>query len=67
MGDWNLEPTELAQAGWLDNVDSKVLSTKTVTCAGGAGSVIDNLVVSAAMAHLVQQVKVVENSPTTPH
>ena len=64
--DWNMEPHELAQAGWLDNVDGKGFSTQTETCAGGAGSVIDYFVVSAAMAHLVQQVKVVDTSPTTP-
>ena len=56
MGDWNMEPAELAQAGWLDVVGGKVFSTTTVTCAGGAGSLIDYFVVSVTMAHLVQQV-----------
>ena len=35
--------------------------------AGGAGAVLDDFVVSSATAHLVQQVEVVNNSPTTPH
>ena len=34
---------------------------------GGAGAVLDYFVVAEAMAHLVQQVEVVDNSPTTPH
>ena len=67
MGDWNMEPQELAQAGWLDTVNGKVAATSAATCAGGAGAVLDYFVLSEAMAHLVQQVKVVVNSPTTPH
>ena len=67
MGDWNMEPKELAQAGWLDTVNGKVAATSAATCAGGAGAVLDYFVLSEAMAHLVQQVKVVSNSPTTPH
>ena len=59
MGDWNTEPHELSQAGWLNTVNGKVFATSVVTCcAGGEGS--------EAMAHLVQQVEVVHNS-TTPH
>ena len=38
-----------------------------MTCAGGAGSLIDYFVVSAAIAQLVQQVQVLDESPTTPH
>ena len=66
-GDWNMEPKDLAQAGWLDTVNGKVAVTSAATCAGGAGAVLDYFVLSEAMAHLVQQVKVVDNSPTTPH
>ena len=60
MGDWNMEPSELAQTGWVSLVGGKVF-------AGGAGSLIDYFVVSAAIAHLVQQVKVIDESPQTPH
>ena len=67
MGDWNMEPHELSQAGWLNTVCGKVFATSAVTCAGGAGAVLDYFVVSEAMAHLVQQAEVVHNSPTTPH
>ena len=67
MGDWKMEPHKLAQAGWLHIVDGRVFSTPTDTCAGGAGAVLDYFVVSTAMAHLVQQVEVDDNSPTTPH
>ena len=62
-----MEPKDLAQAGWLDTVNGKVAATSAATCAGGAGAVLDYFVLSGAMAHLVQQVKVVDNSPTTPH
>ena len=62
-----MEPNDLAQAGWLDKVNGKVAATSAATCAGGAGAVLDYFVLSEAMAHLVQQVKVVSNSPTTPH
>ena len=67
MGDWNMEPKDLAQAGWLDTVSGKVAATSAATCAGRAGAVLNFFVLSEAMAHLVQQVKVVDNSPTTPH
>ena len=67
MGDWNMDPAELAQSGWADMVGGKVVAPDTVTCAGGAGSLIDYFVVSAAIAQLVQQVKVIDESPTTPH
>ena len=48
-------------------VNGKVSATSAATCAGGAGAVLDYFVLSEAMAQLVQQVKVVDNSPTTPH
>ena len=67
MGDWNMEPKDLAQAGWLDTVNGKVFAPSAPTCAGGAGAVLDYFVLSEAMAHLVQQVELVDNSPTTPH
>ena len=67
MEDWNMDPKDLAQAGWLDTVNGKVAATSAATYAGGAGAVLDYFVLSEAMAHLVQQVKVVDNSPTTPH
>ena len=67
MADWNVEPNDLAQVGWLDTVNGKVAATSAAACAGGAGAVLDYFVLSEAMAHLVQQVKVVDNSPTTPH
>ena len=67
MGDWNMEPKDLAQAGWLDTVSGKVAATSAATCAGRAGAVLNFFVLSEAMAHLVQQVKLVDNSPTTPH
>ena len=67
MADWNMEPNDLAQVGWLDTVNGKVAATSAAACAGGAGAVLDYFVLSEAMAHLVQQVKVVDNSPTTPH
>ena len=67
MGDWNLEPRDLSQAGWLDTVNDKVFAPLAATCAGGVGAVLDYLVASEAMAHLVQQVEVVDNSPATPH
>ena len=66
MVDWNMEPKDLAQADWLDAVNGKVAATSAATCAGGAGAVLNYFVLSEAMAHLVQQVKVVDNSPTTP-
>ena len=67
MGDWNMEPKDLVQGGWLETVSGKVAATSAATCAGGAGAVLDCFVLSEAMAHLVQQIKVVDNSPTTPH
>ena len=62
VGDWNMEPHELSQAGWLNTVNGKVFATSSVTCAGGAGAVLDYFVVSEAVALLVQQVEVVHNS-----
>ena len=67
VGDWNMEPHELSQAGWLNTVNGKIIATLAATCAGGTETVLDYFVVSEAMAHLVQQVEVVDNSPTTPH
>ena len=61
MGDWNMEPHDLSQAGWLDTVNGKVFASSA------AGAVLDYFVLSEVMAHLVQQVEVVDNSPTTPH
>ena len=29
MGDWNMEPSELAQAGWVNLVGGKVVATTT--------------------------------------
>ena len=66
-GDWNMEPLELARSGWVDLVGGKVVAPDSVTCAGGAGSLIDYFVVSAAIGQLVQQVQVIDASPTTPH
>ena len=66
-GDWNMEPNELSLAGWLDTVNGKVFASSAATCAGGAGAVLDCFVLSEAVAHLVQQVEVVDNTPTTPH
>ena len=43
MGDWNMEPKDFAQAGWLDTVNGKVAATSAATCAGGAGAVLDYL------------------------
>ena len=63
MGDWK----KLGRAGWVDLVGGKVVAPNTVTCAGGAGSLLDYFVVSAAIAQLVQQVQVIDESPTTPH
>ena len=63
MGDSNMEPNELSQACWLNTVNGKIFATPSVTCAGGAGAVLDYFVVSEAM----QQVEVVDNSPTSPH
>ena len=65
MGDWNLEPKDLAQAGWLDTVNSKVFAPSAATCAGGAGAVIDYFMLSEATAHLVQQVEVVPHKPVS--
>ena len=59
MGDWNMEPAKVT--------GGKVEATTDATCAGGAGSCLGYPVVSAALAHLVQGVVRVENSPTTPH
>ena len=67
MEDCNMEPKKLSEAGWLHTVDGKIFATSTVTCTGGAGAVLDYFVVSEAMAHLVQQVEVVDNSLTAPH
>ena len=64
---WNMEPHDLSQAVWLDTVNGKVFAPSVATCAGGAGTVLDCFVASEAMAHLVQQVEVVDNSPTMPH
>ena len=57
--EWNLEPQDLSQAGWLNG---KVFAPSAATCAGGAGAVLDCFVASEAIAHLVQQVEVVDNS-----
>ena len=62
-----MEPKDLAQAGWLDTVNGKVAATSAATFAGRAGAILEYFVLSQAMAHLVQQVKVIDNSPTTPH
>ena len=51
MGDWNLEPNDLSQAGWLETVNGKVFAPSAATCAGGAGAVLNNFVLSEAMAH----------------
>ena len=62
MGDWNVEPKDLAQADWLGTVNGKVFAPSATTCAGGAGAIIDYFLLSEAMEHLVQN-----NFPTTPH
>ena len=50
MEDWNVEPKDLAQAGWLETVDGKVAAISGATCAGGARAVHDYFVLSEAMA-----------------
>ena len=65
MGDWTMESHELSQAGWLNTVNGKIFAISAATCAGGAGAVLDYFVLSEAMAHLVLQIEVVDNSPTT--
>ena len=67
MGDWKMEPAALTQASWTDLTSGKVVATTDVLCAGGAGSCLDNFVVSLAVAHMVQGVVRVEKSPTTSH
>ena len=67
MGDRNMQPSELVRAGWVDLVGGSIIAPRSVTCAGGAGTLIDYFVVSAAIAQLVQQVQVIDESPTTPH
>ena len=64
MGDWNLEPQDLSKAAGSTRFNGKVFARSAATCAGGAGAVLDYFVLSEVMAHLVQQVEVVDNSPT---
>ena len=54
-------------SSWTDLTSGKVVATTDVLCAGGAGSCLDNFVVSIAVAHMVQGVVRVEKSPTTSH
>ena len=44
--DWNMEPKDLAQAGWLETVNGKVATTSAAACAGGVGAVLDYFVLS---------------------
>ena len=41
MDDWNMEPKELSEAGWLNTVNGKIFATSAVACAKGAGAVLD--------------------------
>ena len=66
MGDWNLEPQDLSQVGWLDTVNGKVFAPSAAACAGEAQ--FSTTSCYPRRWHIwCKQVKVVDNSPTTPH
>ena len=57
MGDWNMPPEVLEAAGWVGEVEGKIVSPKLPTC---KGSVIDYFVVDRRLMHAVLYVKRLE-------
>ena len=53
-GDWNAPPATLRRTGWLDNVRGHLRSPSVNSCEIGKGRIIDYLVISEAMAALMQ-------------
>ena len=64
MGDWNMPPEVLEAAGWVGEVEGKIVSPKLPTC---KGSVIDYFVVDRRLMHAVLYVKRLEGFGLVPH
>ena len=68
MGDWNMEPKDLAQAGWARNGQRQGLRPKGSNLSRRSGRSFSTTSCCLRRWHIwVQQVEVVDNSPTTPH
>ena len=68
VGDWNMEPEELQDTGWLEKVAGKVIiPPAAVTCAQGKGSLIDYIVVNEAGAAYVEEITLDAKGHWKPH
>ena len=69
--DFNMEPSELAQSGWLERVKAQIVvpanSTHTCVPSHGRPRVIDYLVVSSALIPFVSKLTVRTDVPWRPH
>ena len=71
MGDWQLNPEELALIGWLNTINVHVIATDEITCRqknrNTEGSVIDYAVVSNWVMPKVKHIRVTDDADFSPH
>ena len=63
-GDWNLPPEALAEAGWVDEVEGKIIATKAPTC--GAAR-LDYFVIDRRLGPAVAYIKKLTGFGISPH
>ena len=63
-GDWNCEPDDLIQTGWVKRVGGVVIAPANPTC---NGSTYDFFVVSKSIAEDVKAVHLIGDAGLTPH
>ena len=63
-GDWNLSPEALAESGWVNEVEGKIIATKAPTC--GAAR-LDFFVIDRRLGAAVAYIRKLTGFGTSPH
>eukprot|EP00972_Heterocapsa_arctica_P089960 13271853-Heterocapsa_arctica.AAC.1 len=48
-GDWNMEPNNIAAAGWLHQFGGELVAPEGQTCSKGLGNTLDYFIVARAL------------------
>jgi len=71
MGDWQVNPHELAELGWLETIEGYVVAPDEPTCKqegrNTEGSIIDYAVVSNWVAPRIRHIRVLHDYAYNPH
>ena len=66
-GDWNISPELLAESGFINLVQGRIVAAGVPTCASGAGSELDFFLVSKSLAGESTEAEVCYEVGTAPH